>query len=61
VLLGNPAGYLPDHGPLERIDLEIPAKEYLPVGPAWLKAWYVLFFGVLLIASLAIKVSARIE
>jgi hypothetical protein len=61
VLLGNPAGYLPDQGPLERIDLDIPAKEYLPVGPAWLKAWYVLFFGVLLTASLAIKISARIE
>jgi len=60
-LLGNPAGYLPDGGPLERIDLDIPAKEYLPIGPAWLKAWYVLFFGVLLAASLAIKVSARIE
>ena len=60
-LLGNPAGYLPEGGPLERIDLDIPAKEYLPIGPAWLKAWYVLFFGVLLAASLAIKVSARIE
>lgn len=61
LLLGNPAGYLPEAGPLERIDLDIPPKEYLPVGPAWLKAWYALFFGVLLIASLAIKVSARIE
>lgn len=61
LLLGNPAGYLPDDGPLERIDLDIPAKEYLPVGPAWLKPWYVLFFGVLLAASLAIKVAARIE
>ena len=61
LLLGNPAGYLPEAGPLERIDLDIPPKEYLPVGPAWLKAWYALFFGVLLMASLAIKVSARIE
>jgi hypothetical protein len=61
LLLGNPAGYLPDQGPLERIDLDIPAKEYLPVGPDWLKAWYVPFFGVLLAASVAIKISARIE
>ncbi|MGH6899606.1 MAG: hypothetical protein ACREJ5_24150 [Geminicoccaceae bacterium] len=61
ILLGNPAGYLPDHGALERIYLDIPAKEYLPLGPTWLKAWYVPFFGVLLAASLAIKVSARIE
>jgi hypothetical protein len=61
LLLGNPAGYLPEAGPLERIDLDIPPKEYLPVGPDWLKAWYTLFFGVLLVASLAIKVFARIE
>lgn len=60
-LLGNPAGYLPEAGLLERIDLDLPAKEYLPVGPAWLKAWYVPFFGVLLAASIAIKVLARIE
>jgi hypothetical protein len=60
-LLGNPGGYLPDDGPLERIDLNIPAEAYLPFGPAWAKPWYVLFFGVLLAASLAIKVAARIE
>ena len=60
-LLGNPAGYLPESGLLERIDLDLPAKEYLPVGPAWLKAWYVPFFGVLLVASIVIKVLARIE
>ena len=60
-LLGNPAGYLPDDGPLERIELNIPAQHYLPFGPAWAQPWYVLFFGVLLAASLAIKVAARIE
>jgi hypothetical protein len=60
-LIGNPIGYLPDHGPLERIELAIPQQEYLPIGPEWLRAWYVVFFGSLLCASVAIKVAARIE
>ncbi|HEX2478697.1 MAG TPA: hypothetical protein VHK45_05415 [Geminicoccaceae bacterium] len=61
MLLGNPAGYLPDSSPLERVELELTPQHYLPVGPEWLKPWYVPFFGVLLFASLAIKVVAKIE
>ena len=60
-LIGNPIGYLPDSSRLEWIELGLPQKEYLTVGPAWLRAWYVVFLGVLLAASLAIKVAARIE
>jgi hypothetical protein len=60
-LIGNPLGYLPDSSRLEWIELGLPQREYLPFGPAWLRAWYVVFFGVLLAASLAIKVGARIE
>lgn len=47
--------------PLERLDLELPPQYHLPVGPDWLKMWHVPFFAVLLPASLAIKVVARIE
>jgi hypothetical protein len=61
VLIGNPIGYLPDSSPLEWIELGLPQREYLPLGPSWLRAWYVVFFGVLLAASLAIKIAARIE
>jgi hypothetical protein len=61
LLLGNPAGYLPEGGPLERLDLELRPQYYLPVGPEWLKMWYVPFFGILLLASLAIKVIVRTE
>ena len=61
LLLGNRAGYLPDNSQLERLDLDLPPKQYLSVGPDWLKVWHVPFFGVLLLASLAIKVAARIE
>ena len=56
----RPADYLPDNSRLERLDLELPPAMY-SVGPDWLKVWYVPFFGVLLLASLAIKVAARIE
>lgn len=61
ILLGNPAGYLPDEAELEWIELDLPEREYLPLGPPWLRAWYAVFFGTLLIGSLAIKVVARIE
>ena len=60
-LIGNPAGYLPDDAPLERIEVDLPPKEYLALGPAWLRSWYAVFFAALLAASLAIKVAARIE
>jgi hypothetical protein len=59
--VGNPIGYLPDSSPLESIELGLPQREYLTVGPAWLRAWYVVFLGVLLAVSLAIKFAARIE
>jgi hypothetical protein len=60
-LVGNPIGYLPDSSRLEWIELGLPEREYLTIGPSWLRAWYVVFFGVLLAASLAIKITARIE
>lgn len=60
-LIGNPAGYLPEDAALERIELALPEREYLAFGPAWLRAWYVVFFAALLIGSLLIKVLARIE
>jgi hypothetical protein len=60
-LVGNPLGYLPDSSRLESIELGLPQKEYLTVGPAWLRAWYVVFLSVVLAVSLAIKFAARIE
>ena len=61
VLIGNPVGYLPASSRLEWIELGLPQREYLPLGPSWLRAWYGVFFAVLLAASLAIKFGARIE
>jgi hypothetical protein len=61
LLVGNPAGYLPDDARVERIELELAPNEYLPFGPAWLRQWYSVFFAALLAGSLALKLAARIE
>lgn len=59
-LIGNPGGYLPADAAAELIELDLPYREYLPVGPAWLRPWYGTFLGVLFIASLGIKLGFRI-
>ena len=61
LLVGNPAGYLPDDAAVERIELELVPNEYLPFGPSWLRPWYGVFFAALLAGSLALKLAARIE
>ena len=60
-LFGNPAGYLPEAAPVQRIELDLPEQRYLPFGPAWLGAWYTVFFTCLVIASMVIKVVWRID
>jgi hypothetical protein len=60
-LIGNPAGYLPEEWPVERVEIDLPRSEYLPVGPWWLRGWEAVFFGTLLICSVAIKLAFRIQ
>ncbi|MEM8951826.1 MAG: hypothetical protein AAGA21_07140 [Pseudomonadota bacterium] len=60
-LIGNPLGYLPDEGEIEAIVFELPENDYLGFGPGWLRPWYVLFFTILVLGSLAIKKFGRIE
>ena len=60
-LVGNPAGYLPDHAVVDHIRIELPPKHYLAFGPGWLRGWAPSFFMALLVASIALKVLARIE
>lgn len=60
-LIGNPLGYLPDDGEIEAIAFDLPEIEYLNFGPGWLRPWYVLFFTILVLGSLAIKRFGRIE
>lgn len=61
VLIGNPLGYLPEEGPLERIEIDLPSREYLSLGPSWLRGWEALFITTLLLASIAFKVVFRIK
>lgn len=60
-LIANPAGYLPDEAPIERIDFKLPAQELIPVGPSWARTWEIIFFPVLILGSLAVRWLARIE
>lgn len=60
-LIGNPLGYLPKDGDIDAITFDLPEKDYLGFGPGWLRPWYVLFFTILVLGSLAIKWLARIE
>lgn len=60
-LFGNPLGYLSDDSEIEAIAFDLPEKEYLGFGPVWLRPWYVLFFTILVLGSLAIKMLGRIE
>ncbi len=61
LFLGNPAGYLPDDTPVQRINVDLPEKEFLHFGPNWIRGWEFSFFVSLLIVSIAMKVLIRIE
>jgi hypothetical protein len=60
-LIGNPAGYLPDRGGPDSIEIGLPQREYLSFGPSWMRGWEAVFFASLLAGSVAIKVGFRIE
>ncbi|RWA72598.1 hypothetical protein [Mesorhizobium sp.] len=55
VLIGNPAGYLPDDLPFDRIDLGLPRQQVLAVGPAWLRGWEGIFFAATILVALMLK------
>ncbi|AZO31439.1 hypothetical protein [Mesorhizobium sp. M1B.F.Ca.ET.045.04.1.1] len=55
VLIGNPAGYLPEDLPFDRIDLGLPRQQVLGVGPAWLRGWEGIFFAATILVALMLK------
>jgi hypothetical protein len=59
-IVGNPAGYLPEQGPIDSVTIALPERQYLPVGPDWLRSWLTVALAVLVIASLLIMRIARI-
>lgn len=60
-LAGNPAGYLPDDGPIERIEIDLPVRRYLGIGPEWARTWPAVFLPAFLLFSLLIYRLARIQ
>ena len=60
-LVGNPAGYLPEHSKIDRVEINVPRQEFLRFGPSWLRGWEFLFLTVLVVASIIIKVVFRIK
>lgn len=60
LLVGNPAGYLPSNGPIDSVTIALPERHYLPVGPGWLRSWFVVAFLALLVASILFMRIARI-
>ncbi len=61
VFIGNPAGYLPDTARIERLTVFLPERTYLPFGPPWLRTWEALFFLIVIVTSLTVKVVFRIH
>jgi len=59
--IGNPAGYLPSGAEVERVDVDLPRKEVLTVGPAWMHGWEFSFFLTLVVVSIALKLGLRIQ
>lgn len=60
-LIGNPAGYLPAEGPVEKVEIGLPRQEILPVGPGWMRGWEVTFFASLVLFAFVFKAVRRIE
>ncbi len=61
LLIGNPAGYLPEGGPLESVSISLPEREYVTAGPGWARSWFSIVLPVLLLTSLAFLRIARIS
>lgn len=61
LLIGNPLGYLPDDSIIDRIEIGLPKKRYLAIGPDWMASWEAVFLTTLLLSSLAIRLFFKIR
>ncbi|MES1936486.1 hypothetical protein [Salinisphaera hydrothermalis] len=60
-LVGNPLGYLPDDSPIDAVRIDLPEREFIHVGPSWMRGWLAVFIPVMFIVSLLMFKWARIE
>jgi len=61
ILIGNPAGYLPDDAPFDQVEIALPQQQFFSSGPDWLRGWEPVFFASLLLFALTLKIVRRIE
>jgi hypothetical protein len=55
LLVGNPAGYLPDDAPLAALRFDLRERELHWFGPAWLRGWLATYLVSVFAFSLALK------
>lgn len=60
LFLGNPAGYLEAGAGLDRMSVELPARELLGFGPGWMRGWEFVYFLTVICVSLGLKAAFRI-
>lgn len=61
LLIGNPAGYLPESAPFDRVEVALPRQQFISVGPGWLRGWEPVFLLSTFLFALALKYVRRIE
>jgi hypothetical protein len=60
-LVGNPAGYLKEDAPVDRLSIDLPTRQILLAGPQWLRGWQATFFVAVLLFGIAMKWVRQIE
>lgn len=60
-LIGNPLGYLPDNSQVDLVHIALPEREFITVGPSWVRGWLGVFIPVMFIVSLLMFKWAKIE
>jgi hypothetical protein len=60
-LAANPLGYLPDDFEVQRVEIGLPERSYLPFGPSWMRSWLALLLPGMLLCSLLTYRWAHIE
>jgi hypothetical protein len=57
----SPVGFLPDGQPVERVEIDLPRREFIRWGPSWMRGWEFMFFGVLTLVALGLKRALRLQ
>jgi hypothetical protein len=60
-LLGNPMGYLPVSTEVDSVQFAFGRRDFIPVGPHWLRGWEALFLMGMTVFSLPLKIAFKVE